>query len=73
MQSVLQKVHHVRNNELTFMYDTQRKAKQTFTWFFLAQISQIPTTSKETGQSKLFDEFVKHFFSTFYIFHSRCW
>ena len=65
MQSVLQKVHHVRNNELIFMYDTQRKAKQTFTWFFLAQISQIPTTSKETGQSKLFWWICKTLFSTF--------
>ena len=67
MQSVLQKVHHVRNNELIFMYDTQRKAKQTFTWFFLAQISQIPTTSKETGQSKLFWWICKTLF--LYIFY----
>ena len=54
MQSVCKKLHHVRNNELIFMYVTQRKVKQTFTWLFLAQISQIPTTSKRTGQSKLF-------------------
>ena len=67
MQSVCKKLHHVRNNELIFMYDTQRKAKQTFTWFFLAQISQIPTTSKETGQSKLFWWICKTLF--LYIFY----
>ena len=61
------RAHHVRKNELIFMYDTQRKAKQTFTWFFLAQISQIPTTSKETGQSKLFWWICKTLF--LYIFY----
>ena len=64
--NLLQKNTSHQKNELTFMHDTQRKVKQTFTWFFLAQIFQIPTTSKETGQSKFWWIYKTLFLHIFY-------